>query len=140
MLNRIAATAAFLTTAGWIAFGLASYAVLLASFTPSFAADAKRGESLWESRCTGCHSLDEDRIGPRHRGVVGRKAGSITDFNYSPALKSAGFVWDAPRLEAWLTNPQALVPGQRMNFRVAKAEDRADIVAYLQTLTGPAKP
>jgi cytochrome c len=84
--------------------------------------------------------MDEDRIGPRHRGVFGRKAGSVADFNYSAAVKGAGFSWDAAKLDAWLTNPQALLPGQRMNFRVAKAEDRADIVAYLKSVSEPAKP
>jgi cytochrome c len=115
-------------------------ALLLVASRPAFASDTVNGQRLWESRCTGCHSLDEDRIGPRHRGVFGRKAGSIAEFNYSPAVKSAGFTWDEIKLDAWLTNPQALLPGQRMNFRVAKAEDRADIIAYLKSVAGPAKP
>jgi cytochrome c len=102
--------------------------------------DATKGQAKWESRCTGCHSLDEDRIGPRHRGVFGRKAGSVAGFSYSAALKSAGFAWDETKLDAWLTDPQALLPGQRMNFRVAKPEDRADIIAYLKSVAGPAKP
>ncbi|HAH10915.1 MAG TPA: hypothetical protein DCL54_03575 [Alphaproteobacteria bacterium] len=116
--------------------------LIMGAATSASAADAKKGQTLWESRCTGCHSLDEDRIGPRHRGVVGRKAGSIQGFAYSDAVKKAGFIWDSVKLDAWLTNPQALLPGQRMNFRVAKPEDRADIIAYLASLSpsNPAKP
>lgn len=118
----------------------AAMPLIFAASAPVHSADAKRGQDLWEGRCTGCHSMDEDRIGPRHRGVFGRKAGSVADFNYSAAVKGAGFSWDAAKLDAWLTNPQALLPGQRMNFRVAKAEDRADIVAYLKSVSEPAKP
>lgn len=118
----------------------AALPLLAVLVTPAMATDAKRGKDLWEARCTGCHSLDEDRIGPRHRGVFGRKAGSVPGFNYSAAVKGAGFTWDEAKLDSWLTNPQALLPGQKMNFRVAKAEDRADIVAYLKSLSGPAKP
>jgi cytochrome c len=119
------------------AVALAFLSVLSATAT---AADAQRGQRLWEGRCTGCHSLDEDRIGPRHRGVFGRKAGSAPEFTYSQAVKNAGFTWDEVKLDAWLSNPQALLPGQRMNFRVAKADDRADIIAYLKSLSGPSKP
>ena len=69
-----------------------------------------------------------------HRGVVGRKAGSLPDYIYSKALKGAGFVWNDDTLDRWLTNPQAFVPGQKMNFKVTKPEDRADIIAYLKSL------
>ncbi|GAB2178652.1 c-type cytochrome [Dongia sp. agr-C8] len=96
--------------------------------------DAARGQQLYESRCVACHSPDANRVGPMHRGVFGRKAGSLPDFSYSKALKGAGFVWDDASLDKWLTNPQAFVPGQKMNFKVAKPEDRADLIAYLKTL------
>ncbi len=103
---------------------------------PAHAADPAHGQELYESRCGGCHSLDSNRVGPAHRGVFGRKAGTAPGFNYSPAVKSSGVVWDDRTLDAWLTNPQALIPGQRMNFRVATAEDRADIIAYLRQQSG----
>ena len=57
-----------------------------------------------------------------------------SDYTYSKALKGTDFVWNDETLDKWLTNPQAFVPGQKMNFKVAKAEDRADIIAYLKTL------
>jgi cytochrome c len=95
--------------------------------------DAARGEQVYE-RCMGCHSPDADRIGPRHRGVVGRRAGSVAGFAYSPALRKSGVVWDAAALEKWLTDPQAFIPGQRMGFRLGNAQERADVIAYLATL------
>ncbi|MBN9490773.1 MAG: c-type cytochrome [Alphaproteobacteria bacterium] len=100
------------------------------------AADAAHGKELYESRCGGCHSLDANRIGPAHRGVYGRKAGTAPNFSYSAAVRSSGIVWGEKTLDAWLTNPQALIPGQRMNFRVSAMEDRADIIAYLRQQSG----
>lgn len=116
-------------------------ALLLATFlalaaAEAAAADAGRGQELYESRCGGCHSLDANRVGPAHRGVYGRKAGSAPDFAYSSAVKNATVVWGQRTLDAWLTNPQALIPGQRMNFRVALPADRADIIAYLRQQSG----
>lgn len=111
-------------------------ALVLGTAATARAADPARGQELYESRCGGCHSLDANRVGPAHRGVYGRKAGSVAGFAYSPAVKASPVVWDEKTLDAWLTNPQAVVPGQRMNFRVALPEDRADIVAYLRRQSG----
>jgi len=96
--------------------------------------DAAHGQEIYESRCIACHSPDTNRVGPMHRGVFGRKAGSLPDYTYSKALKGTDFVWNDETLNKWLTNPQAFVPGQKMNFKVAKAEDRADLIAYLKSL------
>ena len=96
------------------------------------AGDAERGQELYESRCTGCHSLDGNRVGPAHRGVFGRKAGTAPDYEYSAAVRASSIVWGEATLNAWLTNPQDLIAGQRMNFMVALPEDRADIIAYLR--------
>ena len=95
--------------------------------------DAARGQTVYE-RCEGCHSPDANRVGPMHRGVVGRQAGSLPDYNYSQGLKTAGFVWTDALLDKWLTNPQALVPGAKMGFRLADPQERADVIAYLETL------
>ena len=111
-------------------------ALLLCLPTLTLAAgDPQRGAQAYESRCTGCHSVEQNRVGPRHAGVVGRKAGALRDFDYSPALKAAGFKWDTARLNRWLADPEALVPGQRMGFSVSDPAVRADLVAYLATLT-----
>ena len=95
------------------------------------AADPARGQTLYESRCAGCHSLDADRVGPAHRGVYGRRAGSVEGYAYSTALRDSDVVWTVETLERWLTDPQATIPGQKMYFRVAKQADRLDIIAFL---------
>lgn len=109
-------------------------AMLWGATQSASAGDAAHGEELYNSRCVACHSPDANRVGPRHRGVVGRTAGSLPDFNYSKAVKNSGVVWSEETLDKWLTNPQAFIPGQRMNFKVADPTDRADIIAYLKTL------
>jgi cytochrome c len=95
--------------------------------------DPIRGKSLYQG-CAACHSVDENDLGPRHRGVVGRPAGSIADYNYSAALKSSGLTWDAATLDRWLTNPSDLVPGTKMFFKIDDAQSRADVIAYLKDL------
>jgi cytochrome c len=92
--------------------------------------DAVRGQTLYQA-CTACHSLDDNDVGPKHRGVVGRRAGTVPDYAYSPALKASGLTWDPGNLDRWLTNPQALVPGTKMYFLLANPQSRADIIAYL---------
>jgi cytochrome c len=101
----------------------------------AFAQSVARGQALFESRCVACHSLDANRVGPALRGVVGRVAGKADGHVYSEAMAAATHVWDAPKLTAWLTNPEAVVPGQVMNYRLDMAQDRDDIVAYLATLS-----
>ena len=96
------------------------------------AGDPERGERVYRERCSGCHSLDANRIGPAHRGVFGRRAGQAPGFNYSPAVRRANLVWTAANLDRWLTNPQALIPGQRMNFQLGDPALRADVIAYLR--------
>jgi cytochrome c len=99
--------------------------------------DAVRGAQAYEERCGACHSVDADRVGPRHAGVMGRKAGNVPGFAYSPALKASNIRWDEQTLDRWLTNPEALVPGQRMGYSLADPMLRADVIAYLGTLTAP---
>lgn len=105
--------------------------VLVASPLVAQAQSAVRGQTLFESRCTVCHSLDANRVGPALQTVVGRKAGTARDYDYSPALAGATHRWNRQLLLAWLTDPETVVPGQRMGYRVEKAADREDIVAFL---------
>ena len=107
-------------------------AALAASRAPAapLAGDAVRGEELYQA-CTDCHSLDKNDVGPRHRWVFGRKAGSLPDYSYSEALKSSNIVWNEETLDKWLADPQAFVPGVKMYFHLA-AQDRADVIAYLR--------
>jgi len=97
--------------------------------------DAVKGKTLFEKRCTGCHALDLNKEGPRLRSVYGRAAGKAEGFQYSDALESARVIWDDAMLERWLTDTQAVVPGNDMDFRVPKPEERADIIGYLRSLT-----
>lgn len=96
-------------------------------------AQTTEGARLYTQRCGGCHSVDADRVGPRHRGVVGRRAGSIEGFRYSPALRGAGFVWTPERLDRWLQNPRRMVAGTTMGFSVASAAERRAIIDYLES-------
>lgn len=96
--------------------------------------DAARGRTLYESRCIACHSADAHRVGPAHKGVVGRKAGGAAGYDYSPALAASKVRWDARTLEAWLTDPERLIPGQKMGYRVEAQQDRTDLIAYLASL------
>jgi len=95
------------------------------------AGDADRGEQIYQA-CTDCHSLDKNDVGPRHRGVFGRKAASLPDYDYSDALKSANIVWNEEALNKWLTDPKAVAPGAKMFFHLDNPQDRADVIAYLK--------
>jgi cytochrome c len=94
--------------------------------------------AVYQAKCGGCHSLDTNRIGPAHRGVVGRKLGSVAGFAYSPALKRLSGVWTPARLDQWLAGPQKVAPGSKMFLSVADPKDRASIIAYLQSAKAPA--
>ena len=118
-------------SAAWLAVSV--MLALLAQAQAAIPGDAARGKDLYQA-CSGCHSIEENDIGPKHRGVVGRPAGSIPDYAYSPALKGSGLVWSADTLDRWLTNPQALVPGTKMYFSIADPQKRADLIAYLAQL------
>ena len=93
--------------------------------------DANHGETLYEA-CQDCHSLDKNDVGPRHRGVFGRKAASLPDYDYSDALKSANIIWNEETLDKWLTDPQAVAPGAKMFFHLDNPQDRADVIAHLR--------
>ena len=109
-------------------------ALVLASTSAVAGGDAVRGQQVYEMRCGGCHSVETDRVGPRHAGLIGRRAGAVPGFAYSPALASSKLVWNASTLDRWLSNPEALVPGQRMGYSLSDAAQRADVIAYLSTL------
>lgn len=105
--------------------------VILTAHSAAREGDAERGKALYESRCTACHSLDHSRIGPAHRGVFGRQVAQVVGYDYSPALRRSHVVWNAKSLDRWLTNPELLIPGQKMGYSVPDAQDRADIIAFL---------
>jgi len=111
-------------------------AVAMAS--PALGASAQAGERDFSSQCAMCHqhsSGARSGIGPNLFGVVGSKAGALPGYNFSPAMKSAGFVWTDQKLDAYLTKPQQVVHGNKMPYAgMSDAAKRADIIAYLATL------
>ncbi|GGB49448.1 c-type cytochrome [Blastomonas aquatica] len=119
-------------TGSLLASALLTAMPAMAQGTAAAAGDPVRGAKVYASNCTGCHAADTNGVGPAHRGVFGRKAGAAPGFAYSPGLKAAKFAWDADRLDKWLTNPQAFIPGARMGFRLGDAQRRADVIAYLK--------
>jgi len=121
-------------TLGWILTCSLNSAVYAYGQTAE-GGDASHGEALLTKRCGGCHSLDNNKEGPRLRGVFGRKAASVPGFKYSPALSNSGIVWDADKLNQWLTDTDKLVPDNDMDFHVEKADERRDIIAYLKSLS-----
>ncbi len=111
---------------------LLTFAGCLIAASPAWGAgDAEHGSVLYEG-CQDCHSLDKNDVGPRHRGVFGRKAGSLPDYDYSDGLKHSNFVWDEANLDRWLTDPQAFVPDAKMFYHLADPKDRADVIAFLR--------
>jgi cytochrome c len=99
--------------------------------------DAARGEAKFQD-CAACHKLETgaNNVGPSLHGVFTRKAGELADFRYSPAIKRSGITWTPETLDKFITDPQAVVPGNRMPYAgMASASDRGDLIAYLQNAT-----
>jgi cytochrome c len=99
------------------------------------AADAEAGHALYQARCSACHSLDFNGVGPAHRGVFGRAAAQAPGYTYSNALKASGVVWNEDTLDRWLADPEKVAPGQRMGINVPDAKERSDLIAYLKSVS-----
>ena len=116
---------------------LAALTAVLATSAARADGDAARGEKRFEE-CATCHSTERgvNNVGPSLFGVLGRKAGEIADFRYSPAMRTSGITWTAQTLDKFVADPQQEVPGNRMPFAgMPDAGDRADLIAYLQKAT-----
>jgi cytochrome c len=111
--------------------------LIIASIAASGAAraqDHERGLQAFAA-CAACHASDHNGIGPRLAGVVGRTSGTVDGFRYSRAMKNAKIVWDAASLDAYLAEPQKVIPGNLMPFSgIADPQQRADVIAYLGSL------
>ena len=95
--------------------------------------DAARGEARFQD-CAACHRLEAgvNSVGPSLHGIFTRKAGELADFRYSSAMKRSGIVWTPETLNTFISDPQAMVPANRMPYAgMANAGDRADLIAYL---------
>jgi cytochrome c len=111
-------------------------AVLLAALA---AADPKAGESVY-SRCLGCHSFEYSRTGPKHCGLLGRRAGAVPGYEYSDAMKRSKLVWNESTLERFLADPLKTVPGTKMTYAgVTDRRERADLIAYLKKESASAR-
>ncbi|GGI55621.1 c-type cytochrome [Oxalicibacterium solurbis] len=100
------------------------------------AGDAKKGRNAF-AKCASCHEVGRSAhggFGPQLNGIVGRRAGSTSDFRYSPAMKQAGFIWTEDRLRAFLKAPDDVVPGNKMRFWGLRSDREIDdLLAYLRT-------
>ena len=116
---------------------LAAMTFIAASHAALADGDAARGEQKYGD-CASCHSVETgvNNVGPSLHGVFGRKAGDVTDYRYSAALKRSGITWTAETLNTFIADPQKVVPANRMPYGgMTDAGDRADLVAYLQKAT-----
>lgn len=97
--------------------------------------DVGSQQQLFNNACRTCHTIraGDNRLGPNLYNVIGRKAGSLPDFNYSSAMRDAGFVWDEKKLERFIANPDEVVPGNTMKpyGGLASPDDRKKITAFL---------
>jgi cytochrome c len=117
----------------WLA-AFATAMTLSAGAASAQTAEMARGADVYDDRCSGCHVLQCVGQGPSLRGVIGRKAGSLPGFEYTPALKNSGLTWTAANLDRWLIGPQKVVPGTAMTAVVPDAHERSDLIAYLMAL------
>jgi cytochrome c len=105
---------------------------LVTAVRPGIAADdAAAGEMLYDAKCGGCHSVERNRIGPLHRGVVGRPVASVPGYSYSPALERLGGIWTPARLDRWLSGTQKMAPGSKMYLEIDDPAQRRAIISYL---------
>lgn len=108
--------------------------ILLLPCAALAAGDAAQGEKRFEE-CAACHATQQgtEGVGPSLFGVLGRKAGEVAEFRYSPALKRSGIVWNEASIDAFVADPQKTVPANRMPYAgMPDAAGRADLIAYLQ--------
>lgn len=114
--------------------------VLLACFMSSAAAadgDATAGKTVFARTCQNCHAAEigVNKVGPSLWNVVGRAPASVPDFAYSDAMKANKDIWTATALDAYLADPRGDIHGVKMFFKgLPEPKDRADVIAYLQTL------
>lgn len=98
--------------------------------------NAEAGKAAFR-KCASCHQVGPSArggFGPKLTGVIGRKAGSTTDYRYSNAMKNANIIWTEQNLAAFLKAPSDFIPGNNMRFwGIGNAQQVADLLAYLRT-------
>ena len=117
----------------WVVLLLA----LIAAGPATAGGDAKRGKTIY-AQCAACHTVDPaapKALGPHLKGIVGRKAGAVEDYVYSPPMRRSAVIWTAETLDAFLVDPQAVVWGTKMPFSgLPTPRDREDLIAFLAGL------
>lgn len=113
----------------------AERAAMLAALPGPYArADLENGRMAF-ARCRSCHTITPNgpnMTGPNLYGIIGRPAGTHPGFNYSKAVKGAGFAWDDDHIDHWLQNPRTFLPGNKMSYPgLPDATDRRDLIAFL---------
>lgn len=107
------------------------------------AAKAEEGEKKFKA-CAACHTVDKggaNRVGPNLWETIGKKKAGVGGFAYSKGLVEKGGEWSYEDLNLFLANPKGFVPGTKMTFAgIAKAQDRADLIAYLRARADNPKP
>jgi len=117
--------------------GTISVLMLLLSGAAYAGGDLARGEARFQD-CAACHKLEAgvNNVGPSLHDIFTRKAGTLEDFRYSPAMRRSGIVWTPEALDRFIADPQAVVPANRMPYAgMANPSDRADLIVYLQKMT-----
>jgi cytochrome c len=108
---------------------------LAAMGTTAYAQDPAAGEDVFK-KCRACHQVGEtakNAVGPKLNGIIGRTAGSVDGFNYSPANKNSGVTWSDENFKKYIVDPKAFMPGNKMAFAGVKDEkDVADLLAFLK--------
>ncbi|QJI13688.1 cytochrome c family protein [Pseudomonas sp. ADAK22] len=116
---------------------LLTLALILTTGPALAAGDAEAGGKLFSKTCGGCHSIGEGArgaFGPQLNGIIGRPAGTTTDYQYSDAMKNSGVVWTRDKLAAYIEAPKKVVSGTRMIFwGISDPQKIEDILAYLET-------
>ena len=111
---------------------------IVAVQAPSTAQTAPAAGAQAFAACRACHTLNKggrNGVGPNLNGIIGRQAGSVAGFNYSPAMKASGLKWDDKTLNEFIAAPMKKVPGTRMPIGVADPAKRAALIAYLKAET-----
>ena len=127
-----------IVTLSGIAYMLSSHSFLSQELV-SQGKEAASEQQVFNNACRTCHTIKEgdNRQGPNLYKIIGRKAGSLPDYNYSSAMKGAGFVWDEEKLEHFIASPDEVVPGNNMKpyNGLASTDDRTKVIAFLQSVS-----
>jgi cytochrome c len=114
-------------------------ASLIVTSAQAQSGNAARGERTFNQQCKACHTVEQggpSPIGPNLHGLVGRKAGAVAGYEYSPAMAKSGITWDDKALADYLKDPKARVPEGKMEYAGLKQQTQLDdVIAYLQKAT-----